>query len=173
MDRPYHGASRLQRVDPPAVRVFGPAAAPSVLGHYVLQGFGRQSRGDRDPRVPRGLRNGRGRFIRCGKDTGLAKWPSHSFAINTAWITAAAIAIDQLCWTRLLLLDGPLARAERVTLRYRLLHAAARFVRHARRLILRIPETWPWVPQGPAGDADRDRDQRPARCGLQRPAAQP
>ena len=33
-------------------------------------------------------------FIRCGKDTGLAKWPSHSFAINTAWITAAAIAIE-------------------------------------------------------------------------------
>ncbi|ATO67778.1 hypothetical protein BB737_01135 [Mycobacterium avium subsp. hominissuis] len=24
-------------------------------------------------------------FIRCGKDTGLSRWPSHSFAINTAW----------------------------------------------------------------------------------------
>ena len=84
-------------------------------------------------------------FIRCGKDTGLAKWPSHSFAINTAWITAAAIAIDLLCWTRLLLLDGPLAKAEPATLRYRLLHAAARLVRHTRYLILRIPETWPWA----------------------------
>ncbi|HUH70078.1 MAG TPA: IS1380 family transposase [Mycobacterium sp.] len=84
-------------------------------------------------------------FIRCGKDTGLARWPSHSFAINTAWVTAVALAIDLLCWTRLLLLDGPLARAEPATLRYRLLHAAARLVRHARRLILRIPETWPWA----------------------------
>jgi hypothetical protein len=84
-------------------------------------------------------------FIRCGKDTGLARWPSHSLAINTAWITAAAIAIDLLCWTRLLLFDGPLAKAEPATLRYRLLHAAARLVRHARRLILRIPETWPWA----------------------------
>ena len=84
-------------------------------------------------------------FIRCGKDTGLAKWPSHSFAINTAWVTAAAIAIDLLCWTRLLLLDGPLAKAEPATLRYRLLHAAARLVKRSRHLILRVPETWPWA----------------------------
>jgi hypothetical protein len=70
--------------------------------------------------------------------------PSHSFAINTAWITAAALAIDLLCWTRLLL-DGRLAKAEPATLRYRLLHAAARLVRHARGLILRTPETWPWA----------------------------
>ena len=82
-------------------------------------------------------------FIRCGKDTGLARWPSHSFAINTAWITAAALAIDLLCWTRLLLLDGPLAKAEPATLRYRLLHAAARLVRTTRRLILRIPKPGP------------------------------
>ncbi|MGE5762234.1 MAG: IS1380 family transposase [Gemmatimonadota bacterium] len=84
-------------------------------------------------------------FIRNGKATGLARWPSASFAINTAWVTAAAIAIDLLCWTRLLLLDGPLAKAEPHTLRYRLLHAAARLVSHSRKLILRIPETWPWA----------------------------
>ena len=71
-------------------------------------------------------------FIRCGKATGLAKWPSSSFAINTAWVIAAAIAIDLLCWTRLLLLDGPLAKAEPATLRYRLLHTAARLVNHSR-----------------------------------------
>jgi hypothetical protein len=84
-------------------------------------------------------------FIRRGKATGLGKWPSSSFAINTAWVTAAAIAIDLLCWTRLLLLDGTLAGAEPATLRYRLLHTAARLVSHSRKLILRIPETWPWA----------------------------
>lgn len=84
-------------------------------------------------------------FIRCGKDTGLARWPSQSFAINTAWVTAVTLAIDLLCWMRLLLLDGPLAKAEPATLRYRLLHAAARLIKHARHLILRIPETWPWA----------------------------
>lgn len=84
-------------------------------------------------------------FIRCAKDTGLARWPSHSFAINTAWVTAVALAIDLLCWMRLLLLDGPLAKAEPATLRYRLLHAAARLVKRSRYLILRIPQTWPWA----------------------------
>lgn len=84
-------------------------------------------------------------FIRCAKDTGLARWPSHSFAINTAWIAAIAIAVDLLCWMRLLLLDGPLAKAEPATLRHRLLHSAARIVKRSRNLILRIPETWPWA----------------------------
>jgi hypothetical protein len=84
-------------------------------------------------------------FIRCGKDTGLARWPSHSFAINTAWVAAVAVAIDLLCWMRLLVLDGALANAEPATLRYRLLHAAARLVKHSRNLVLRIPETWPWA----------------------------
>ena len=84
-------------------------------------------------------------FIRCGKDTGLARWPSHSFAINTAWVIAAALAIDLLCWMRLLLFDGDLAKAEPATLRYRLLHGAARLVRRSRYVILRVPETWPWA----------------------------
>jgi hypothetical protein len=84
-------------------------------------------------------------FIRCGKDTGLGRWPSSSFAINTAWITAAAIAIDLLCWMRLLLLDGPLAKAEPATLRHRLLHTAVRLISHSGYLILRVCKTWPWA----------------------------
>lgn len=84
-------------------------------------------------------------FIRCAKDTGLARWPSGSFAINSAWVVAVAIACDLLCWTRLLLLDGPLALAEPQTLRYRLLHTGARIIKRARKQILRIPETWPWA----------------------------
>ena len=84
-------------------------------------------------------------YIRCAKDTGLASWPSTSFDINAAWVAAVAIAIDLLCWTRLLLLEGPLADAEPKTLRYRLLHTAARIIKRARKQILRIPETWPWA----------------------------
>lgn len=86
-------------------------------------------------------------FIRCGKDTGLARWPSNSFAITTAWVTAVALTIDLLCWMRPLLLDGPPAKAEPATLRYRLLHAAARLIKRSRCLILRIPHTWPWAQQ--------------------------
>jgi hypothetical protein len=61
--------------------------------------------------------------------------------MNRAWV--AAVAVDLLCWTRLLLLDGPLAVAEPQTLRYRLLHTGARIIKRARKTILRIPETWP------------------------------
>ena len=52
---------------------------------------------------------------------------------------------DLLCWLRLLCLDGPLARAEPKTLRYRLLHTAARLVRGQRKRKIKIPETWPWA----------------------------
>jgi Transposase DDE domain group 1 len=54
-------------------------------------------------------------------------------------------AQDLLCWTQALLLDGHLALAEPKALRYRLLHVAARVVRHARRTILRLHRTWPWA----------------------------
>ena len=55
------------------------------------------------------------------------------------------IAIDLLCWLRLLCLTGPLAHAEPKTLRYRLLHTAVRLVRGQRKRKLKIPETWPWA----------------------------
>ena len=66
-------------------------------------------------------------------------------AINQAWCVAATIATDLLCWLRLLCLDGPLADAEPKTLRYRLLHTAARIVRGQRKRKIKIPETWPWA----------------------------
>jgi hypothetical protein len=66
-------------------------------------------------------------------------------AMNKAWFSAALIAATLLAWLRLLALDGPLARAEPKTLRYKILHAAARVTRGARRRQLRIQATWPWA----------------------------
>jgi Transposase DDE domain group 1 len=82
--------------------------------------------------------------IRCGKATGFGRFPSREFAINTAWLQLALTAIDLLTWTSWLLLDGDLTRAEPKTLRYRLLHTAARITKSARRIRLRIAATWPW-----------------------------
>lgn len=82
--------------------------------------------------------------IRCGKTTGFGRFPSRRFAINQAWLELSLTAIDLLAWTRSLLLDGELATAEPKRLRYRVLHAAARITRGARRLHLRIAVTWPW-----------------------------
>jgi hypothetical protein len=57
------------------------------------------------------------------------------------------IAVDLLAWIQTILLhDQPaLTRAEPKTLRYRLLHTAARLVRGGRRLRLRLHPNWPWA----------------------------
>ena len=83
--------------------------------------------------------------IRTGKDTGLSHLPSHDYNINQAWLDAAMTACVLLAWLKLLALDGDLARAEPKTLRYRLLHAAARLVRGGRRRALKIAANWPWT----------------------------
>jgi hypothetical protein len=83
--------------------------------------------------------------IRCAKDTGLNRFPSRSFAINTAWLAVVMLAVDLIAWTQHLLLHGDLARAEPKTLRYRLLHVAARLTRGQRRCWLRIQRSWPWA----------------------------
>jgi hypothetical protein len=61
------------------------------------------------------------------------------------WLSVVMIAVDLLAWTQTLALDGELAKAEPKTLRYRLLHVAARFTRGQRRTWLRIQATWPWA----------------------------
>jgi hypothetical protein len=83
--------------------------------------------------------------IRCAKDTGLDHFPSRTFAINSAWLTVVMLAVDLIAWTQHLLLHGHLARAEPKTLRYRLLHVAARLTRGQRRCWLRIQRSWPWA----------------------------
>jgi hypothetical protein len=85
--------------------------------------------------------------IRCGKDTGLGRFPSRQFAINAAWLACALTAIDLIAWTQTTLLhdDPALARAEPKTLRYRLLHVAARLVRGDRKLRLKIDRNWRWA----------------------------
>jgi hypothetical protein len=94
------------------------------------------------------LHRGRGRAEKriCDlKDTGLTNLPSADFAINTAWMTIALVAHDLLCWSRRLVLDGDLARAEPKRLRYCLLHTAGLIARTARRVHLRLARDWPWA----------------------------
>jgi len=83
--------------------------------------------------------------IRTGKDCGISRFPSHDFAMNSAWLAVALIAAALLSWLRLIALDGDLARAEPKTLRYRVLHAAGKLVRGGRRRRLKIPAAWPWA----------------------------
>ena len=55
------------------------------------------------------------------------------------------VACILLAWLKLIALDGELAKAEPKTLRYRLLHAAARLARGGRRRTLKIAADWPWT----------------------------
>lgn len=84
--------------------------------------------------------------IKALRDTGLDRMPFASFDANAAWLEAILTAHDLLAWLRVSSLSGELAHAEPKTLRYRLLHTAARIVRRGRRLILRLPLHWPWTP---------------------------
>ena len=96
------------------------------------------------------LHRGRGRaekLICDAKDTGLANLPSANFAINAAWMQLVLVAQDLLAWTKLLCLDGDLARAEPKRLRYCLLHAAGIIARSGRRTRLRLAAGWPWADQ--------------------------
>ncbi|MGE5292930.1 MAG: transposase [Micromonosporaceae bacterium] len=83
--------------------------------------------------------------IRTGKDTGLGHFPSHDYKVNEAWLDASMTACILLAWLKLLALDGDLAKAEPKTLRYRVLHAAARLVRGGRRRWLKTAASWPWA----------------------------
>jgi hypothetical protein len=84
--------------------------------------------------------------IRCGKVTGFGRFPSRRKAINAAWLEIALTGIDLISWCQTMLIDDPrLARCEPKTLRYRLLHVAARLTRSARQTRLRIDQTWPWA----------------------------
>jgi len=83
--------------------------------------------------------------VRAAKQTGLENLPFRDFDHNAVWLELSLIAQDLTSWTQRLTLDGALAICEPKSLRYRLLHTAARLTFHARRAILRLPHTWPWA----------------------------
>jgi hypothetical protein len=83
--------------------------------------------------------------VRCAKQTGLQNLPFRDFDDNAVWLEISLIAQDLIAWTQTLALDGELAVCEPKTLRYRLLHTAARVAFHARQATLRLQRSWPWA----------------------------
>jgi hypothetical protein len=97
--------------------------------------------------------------IRCGKHTGLGRFPSRMFAINAVWLELALTACDLIAWTQTILLHGELARCEPKALRYRLLHVAARTADAASSSV--SPNTGHggtnWPPRSPDSPPSRSR----------------
>ncbi|NLT57146.1 MAG: IS1380 family transposase [Actinomycetales bacterium] len=137
-ERPHPGAqlSLFEEVDGWRYQVFATNTPTSIRGTLGQLAY-LEARHRAHARVEDCIRN--------AKNTGLGHLPSKHYKINQVWCIAAAIACDLLAWLRLLCLTGPLAKAEPKTLRYRLLHTAARLIRGQRRRKIRIPETWPWA----------------------------
>jgi hypothetical protein len=70
--------------------------------------------------------------IRVAKDTGLGRFPSREYDINTAWLIAVTIAADLIAWLALIALPDTLKACEPKALRYRFMHVPARLTRGAR-----------------------------------------
>ena len=83
--------------------------------------------------------------IRCAKASGLRNLPFRAFSHNAAWLELVLLGCDLVAFTKNLLLDGELAICEPKLLRYRLFHVAGRIVSHARRISVRLPQSWPWA----------------------------
>jgi hypothetical protein len=75
----------------------------------------------------------------------LAHLPSGVFTANSAWLVLAVITFN-LTRTAGLIADraGRLAKATTATIRRTLITVPARLARSARRLVLHLPEAWPW-----------------------------
>lgn len=83
--------------------------------------------------------------IRNNKDCGLARFPFENFERNAVWLQLVLSAQALLAWFQLIGCTGTDHQAaDPKTLRYRLIHVAARFARHARTVRLRINTHWPW-----------------------------
>jgi hypothetical protein len=104
--------------------------------------------GDHYPRLDAFHRNHAGieAVIKDGKDLGLRRLPSYSFAFNQAWCITVAIAADLLAWLRHLALDHHpvLSTATPATLRRALLGVPARLVHRARKRLIRLCDDHPY-----------------------------
>ena len=73
---------------------------------------------------------------------GLNHLPSGRFPANAAWLAVQIMAHNLARWTTRIGLGEPMATTK--TLRRRLFSLAGRITRKARRLILHLPQGWPW-----------------------------
>jgi len=75
----------------------------------------------------------------------MAHCPSGSFTANSAWLVLAAMAFN-LTRSAGCLASTFHARATTATLRAQLINVPARLAHSARKLVLHLPERWPWQP---------------------------
>jgi hypothetical protein len=77
------------------------------------------------------------------KDSGLLSFPFTNIEANRNWMATVLMAADLLRWFQLLCLDGYWGKARPKALRWGFLHAPARLIHSAGRLVVRILDGWP------------------------------
>ena len=77
------------------------------------------------------------------KNSALAHLPSGKFTANAAWLVLAVIAFN-LTRAAATLTGPELAKATTATIRRKLIAVPARVASSARRIVLHLPEAWPW-----------------------------
>jgi hypothetical protein len=77
------------------------------------------------------------------KDGPLAHLPSGKYAANAAWVACAAIAFNI---ARAAAVAARMRTARWATLRKRIINIPARTAATGRRLVLHLPQHWPWAP---------------------------
>jgi hypothetical protein len=77
------------------------------------------------------------------KASALAHLPSGNFQANNAWLTLAAMA-HNLTRAAGVAASPAHAKAETATIRDQLIHIPARIARSARRVVVHLPDAWPW-----------------------------
>jgi hypothetical protein len=77
------------------------------------------------------------------KNSALAHLPSGVFTANAAWLVLAVVAFN-LTRAAGAMTGTDLARATTATLRRKLIHVPARAASRGRRLVLHLPQAWPW-----------------------------
>jgi hypothetical protein len=82
-------------------------------------------------------------LIRAAKDTGLTNLPLQGFDANRIWVEIVCLATELTAWMQMLAKHDHTARGWEPK-RLRLLSAAGRLTRHARRTRLRFATHWPW-----------------------------
>jgi hypothetical protein len=78
------------------------------------------------------------------KNSALAHLPSGKFPANAAWLVLAVIAFNLTRAAATLTGETKLAKATTATIRRQLIAVPARVASSARRIVLHLPQAWPW-----------------------------
>lgn len=131
---------RRERRHPGAQRSLFPSDEYRYWGHWTDHPSFTPQQADLDIRRHARVENHIARI----KASGAKRFPFQSFRANQAWLLAVVLADALVLWFQTICLAGTnLWRARPKTMRWTYWHTPARITRHARRLLLRIPQAWP------------------------------